>query len=171
MVRGCCVNAAGRVQFEDPDTVDTITKVPMQVPQAFHRIDCSSMAGSADARFRFFVEKVIPEFATNKRSHVLVVVPSYFDFVRLRNYCRKEAVSFGQICEYTSTSNVSRARSNLFHGKRTHTLYTERYHYHFRPRLRGVHHVIFYQVITTAARLLDSIENWGSCVKNNYTRA
>ena len=33
-------------------------------------------------------------------SHTAIFVPSYFDFVRLRNYFKKEDISFAQICEY-----------------------------------------------------------------------
>ena len=48
------------------------------------------------------------------------------------------------LCRYTTTSNVSRARSYLYHGQRKFMLYTERYHYYFRPKLRGVKHIVFY---------------------------
>lgn len=137
------VNYAGSVEVR-PTFDGAITAVPNELHQAFHKIDCDSVASSADDRFHFFIEKVLPEFSRKERSHVLIYIPSYFDFVRLRNHLRREEISFGQICEYTSGSNVSRARSYLYHGNRTYTLYTERYHYHFRPRLRGIKHIVFY---------------------------
>ena len=49
-----------------------------------------------------------PEYATDTRKSVLVYIPDYFDFVRLRNHFRTQQLSFGQICEYTTPSNVSR---------------------------------------------------------------
>lgn len=32
---------------------------------------------------------------------VLIYVPSYFDYVRIRNYLKKETFTFVQICEYS----------------------------------------------------------------------
>ena len=34
-------------------------------------------------------------------SHTMLLVPSYFDFVRIRNHFIKETVNFVQVCEYT----------------------------------------------------------------------
>lgn len=38
-------------------------------------------------------------------SHVLIYIPSYFDYVRLRNYFRREGLNFVQICEYSKVSD------------------------------------------------------------------
>lgn len=68
----------------------------------------------------------------------LIFVRSYFDFVRLRNFLKEEAASFVGLCEYAKHSDVSRGRSNFFHGRRRIMLYTERAHFYHRYRLRGV---------------------------------
>lgn len=68
----------------------------------------------------------------------LVFVRSYFDFVRLRNFLKEEGASFVGLCEYTKHSDVSRGRSNFFHGRRHIMLYTERAHFYHRYRLRGI---------------------------------
>lgn len=38
-------------------------------------------------------------------SHTLIFVSSYFDFVRIRNYFKREEAGFVQICEYTKVSD------------------------------------------------------------------
>lgn len=68
----------------------------------------------------------------------LIFARSYFDFVRLRNFLKEEGASFVGLCEYTKHSDVSRGRSNFFHGRRRIMLYTERAHFYHRYRLRGV---------------------------------
>ena len=68
----------------------------------------------------------------------LIFVRSYFDFVRLRNFLKEEGASFVGLCEYTKHSDVSRGRSNFFHGRRRIMLYTERAHFYHRYRLRGI---------------------------------
>ena len=39
---------------------------------------------------------------------------------------------------------MSRARDMFFHGKRHILLYTERFHFFRRYRIKGIRHVIFY---------------------------
>ena len=58
-----------------------------------------------------------------------IVIPSYFDFIRLRNHMTKHEVDFLQLSEYTKTSNVSRARTKFYHGQTHFLLYTERMHF------------------------------------------
>lgn len=138
-----CHNLWGQITLLRPYS-GSITRVVAQIPQSFHRFNVTSAVTASDDRFNFFLDAVLPEFAAADWMSVLIVIPSYFDFVRLRNHFRREQLSFTQMCEYTTKGNVSRARNWLYHGERKYTLYTERFHYHFRPRLRGVRHVIFY---------------------------
>lgn len=116
----------------------------------YHAIRPASAVDDADARFKFFTETVLPNIEKSKLTHVLVFIPSYFDFVRVRNHLREQESDFAQICEYTERPNVSRARSAFFHGTRPVLLYTERFHFHNRPSLRNIKHVVFYQLPTYA---------------------
>lgn len=71
------------------------------------------------------------------RSNTIVVIPSYFDFVRVVNYLRKaELVTFAAISEYSSNQEISRARTSFFKGKKAFLLVTERFHF-YRRRVHG----------------------------------
>lgn len=77
-------------------------------------------------------------------NHTIIFIPSYFDFVKLRNYFKKEEYSFVQICEYTKDAKVARARDMFFHSDAHFLLYSERFHFFHRIRVKGIRHVIFY---------------------------
>ena len=83
-------------------------------------------------RFNFFVNKILPQYRDAVMSHTLVYVPSYFDFVRLRNYFKKEELNFTHICEYTQKSGISRARHFFLQGEKQFLLLTERFHFYKR---------------------------------------
>ena len=105
-----------QVRFAKP-LGGTIQSVVQRIPQSFHRIECADIKSASDERFQFFLDRVLPQYSTEAHSSVLIVIPSYFDFVRLRNHFRAQELSFSQICEYTPAASVSRARSWLFHGR------------------------------------------------------
>lgn len=65
-------------------------------------------------------------------SHTLIYIPSYFDYVRLRNYMKREEIRFASICEYCSRSEVSRARHFFQRGDKQFVLFTERFHFYKR---------------------------------------
>ena len=69
------------------------------------------ISDQAEARFQYFISQLMPKLKDSMMAQTLIFVPSYFDFVRLRNYFRAEEISFAQICEYSKDSNVSRARN------------------------------------------------------------
>jgi hypothetical protein len=64
-----------------------------------------SVAQIADGRFEFFIKKILPQYKNAVMSHVVIYIPSYFDYVRLRNYFRREGLNFVQICEYSKVSD------------------------------------------------------------------
>lgn len=65
-------------------------------------------------------------------SHTLIYIPSYFDYVRLRNYFKKEDLSYMPICEYTDKAGISRARQFFLKGRKQFLIFTERFHFYKR---------------------------------------
>jgi U3 small nucleolar RNA-associated protein 25 len=92
----------------------------------------------------YFLDEVFPNFRDDLHKGTMIFVPSYFDYVRLRNHFRRERIDFAQICEYTTRANVTRARTYMFKGERPYLMYTERFHYHSRIKVRKIRHIIFY---------------------------
>jgi U3 small nucleolar RNA-associated protein 25 len=74
------------------------------------------------------------------------LIPSYFDFVRVRNYFKSNNMNFCSCSEYTKANMVTRARSNFFHGRQPFMLLTERFHFFMRYKIRGVRNIVFYQL-------------------------
>ena len=142
-----CLNSAGRVRVR-PEYPGTIAKVVRSPRQMFQRVRVSDRVSAPDERFRYFTEEVFPQLKDSSpgEGHTLVFVPSYFDFVRLRNWMREKRYSFCNCCEYTRTAEISRSRSNFFHGRVKFMLLTERFHFFRRYNIRGVRHLVMYGV-------------------------
>jgi U3 small nucleolar RNA-associated protein 25 len=149
-----CENVAGRIMYRTR-YAGVLSQVVPQVRQLFQHVECDSVLEEADARFNYFKHKVYPKLKRQLLSMesslgmkggngVLFFVPSYFDFVRLRNFFRKELLMMSLGCEYTDPDEVSRSRFNFFHGKTNMLVITERFHFYKRYNLRGVKNVIFY---------------------------
>lgn len=116
------------------------------VRQLFERMTSPSAADDAEQRFQHFKKHVWLRIKESGAPGQLIFVRSYFDFVRLRNFLKEEGASFVGLCEYTKHSDVSRGRSNFFHGRRRIMLYTERAHFYHRYRLRGIKDMLFYHL-------------------------
>ena len=92
-------NFAGKVRIENlvPTSATTVCRVVVQLPQAFHRFTTTSAAQSAEERFQFFIKKILPQYRDTLMSNTLIFIPSYYDYVRLRNHLHKEDYNFGQV--------------------------------------------------------------------------
>ncbi|XP_035663958.1 digestive organ expansion factor homolog [Branchiostoma floridae] len=141
-----CHNYSGKVQVSNPPTRGTICQVALQLPQVFRRVECSSFTQAADARFNFFVSQILPQIKDGNMQRTLFFIPSYFDFVRIRNFFRQEDITFAQICEYTTQANISRARQYFQQGDRPFLLFTERFHFFRRYRIKGIRSLVFYEL-------------------------
>lgn len=100
-----CCNYAGKVRVTNPAECASIGQVVVQVPHVYQRFDCKSASDAIDSRFDFFIRKILPQQKESLMKQTLIFVPSYFDYVRLRNYFKKEDIGFVQICEYSKVRN------------------------------------------------------------------
>jgi U3 small nucleolar RNA-associated protein 25 len=169
--RGLCQSRAGAARLM-PRPRGVLGLVVPQIRQLFERFRAASPAAAADARFEHFKGAVWPRLAGGGRGvggfgggaaaaaaaggGLLLFVPSYFDFVRLRNFLREEDADFAALSEYCDRGEATRARARFFAGASGGAggggggggcrilLYTERAHFYHRYRVRGVRDVVFY---------------------------
>uniref|UniRef100_A0A131Y3P4 U3 small nucleolar RNA-associated protein 25 homolog n=1 Tax=Ixodes ricinus TaxID=34613 RepID=A0A131Y3P4_IXORI len=139
-------NYAGSVSVINPLPTGSISEVTVALPQVFRRFQCPRASELADTRFAAFVERVLPQLLEAPGGGVMVYVRSYLDFVRLRNHLRRTEASFTQTCEYTPDAKVARARNLFFRGRRRLLLYTERFHFYRRYRIKGVRQLVWYEL-------------------------
>jgi len=105
--------------------------------QTFTRIDPPTTAADLDARFDYFSKVVLPSLPRNTSTSTLIFVPSYFDFVRMRNDLHNTPISIGAVSEETPVS-VARALSHLFTGRHSVLLYSGPAHHPRRYDIHGV---------------------------------
>lgn len=95
-------------------------------------------------------QNVYPHLVTDLQQGVLIFIPSYLDFVRVRNFMRvrrkKGDVDFVQCCEYTKSNQVVRNRAYFANGTRDFMLYTERFHFFHRYVIKGIKKIVFYSL-------------------------
>ncbi|XP_007432240.1 digestive organ expansion factor homolog isoform X1 [Python bivittatus] len=143
-----CFNYRGQVAVRNVPLTGSISHVVVQLPHVFQKLEADSSVSVIDARFNFFIDKVLPEYRDAVMTHTLIYVPSYFDYVRLRNYFKKEELSFAHICEYSSKSGICRARHLFLGGEKQFLIITERFHFYKRYSIRGIRNLIFYELPT-----------------------
>ncbi|XP_017281595.1 digestive organ expansion factor [Kryptolebias marmoratus] len=142
-----CANYRGQIVTKNMPQTGSICLVLVQLPHVFQMFSSDSFIDH-DARFQFFIDKVLPQYKDSIMSHTLIYVPSYFDYVRLRNHMKKDDMSFACICEYSSKSEVSRARHFFQKGEKQFLLFTERFHFYKRYTIKGIQNLIFYGLPT-----------------------
>nr|CCA14889.1 digestive organ expansion factor putative [Albugo laibachii Nc14] len=133
-------------------TLAAMSSIVPRIYQLFQRIDLSSdsTVSEADVRFAYFEKHILQPLLSSPKKHVLIFIPSYFDFVRLRNFfaetMNQKVISCAHCCEYTSTKNISRARTSFFHGRVHVLLVTERFHFYHEYVIRGIHQIVWYGI-------------------------
>ena len=153
LLRGYCKNYKGLVQVRPIASRGTISLIPKAIAQEYHQVRSKSLAELSDSRFKFYVDNIFKKIIKEKMMQVLVYIPDYFDFVRVRNYMRKkhkdaEGLKFRYISEYAEPKEAGKARRKFVAGEVSVLLYTERYHFYNRPYVKGIQHLIFYDLPT-----------------------
>jgi len=140
-----CFNYAGKVDILPVFDKGSVFNVVLRVPQVFYKYHSTDYIKDTDDRMEFFMNEILPRYKDPSMNHTLIYVPSHFDFLALRYRFIKEKLNFQEICENTEDGKVAKARDMFFHGKVHFLLYTERWHFYRRTKIKGIRHIIFYQ--------------------------
>jgi U3 small nucleolar RNA-associated protein 25 len=122
-------NWAGKIKI-NADYSGVIQELTLKMKQTFSRLESPSFATDPDARFTYFTTTIIPALTRQSKdtAGTVIFIPSYLDFVRVRNYFSTSpstsSLSFGSISEYVEVRDVARARSHFFSGRHNVLLYT-----------------------------------------------
>lgn len=132
-----------RVSPDDASICDVMTKVR----QVFQRINCDSILAQGDARVKYFSDVILPQLMQTKQKSTLVYIPSYFDFLAIRNVMLKNDIAskhFVSVTEYARNTEVSRGRHRFLQGRKRIMLYTGRAHFFLRHKIKGAKHLIMF---------------------------
>jgi len=163
LMKKSCYNAiGGRIFLCSGQYRGSITNVVPSIRQSFinvsktslPRVTLTGVADSDDSRIDTFKSLVLPllkqrrtvdgEDKSAQQPHTLIFIPSYFDYVRLRNLLDSEEVEFSTCSEYSDDRDIATARKSFRRGDSTTILVTERFHFFRRVKFWGVQHVVFY---------------------------
>ena len=142
-------STAGRVKLRRKIPVDdaSICNVMAKVRQVFQRVACDSFVNQGDKRIKYFTSVLLPQLLRTKQKHTLFYIPSYFDFVALRNILLKHEIAsshFVSITEYSRGTEVTRGRARFLQGRKRFMLYTGRAHFFMRHHIKGAKHLIMF---------------------------
>jgi U3 small nucleolar RNA-associated protein 25 len=149
-------NVEGLVKYQ-PVHDGALLSTGLEIKQTFSKIPAMTPQGDPDARFSFFTTIIVPWILRLPRPPdgalgVLIFIPSYFDFVRLRNYFSTSlavsSIAFGTLSENHTPADaeVRRARSHFLSGRHSVLLYSGRAHHFYRYLVKGVKKVVLYQL-------------------------
>ncbi|MCJ1475297.1 rRNA-binding ribosome biosynthesis protein utp25 [Lambiella insularis] len=164
------LNIAGKVKISKSEYNGAMLDMSIQVKQTFSRYESPELPADPDARFKYFTTAVVPILTkasrtlSGKGQGTLIFIPSYMDFVRVRNFLATSSstqnISFGSISEYTPVRDVARARSHFFSGRHSVLLYTGRAHHFRRYILRGVRKIVMYALPDNPIFYQDFVEGF-----------
>jgi U3 small nucleolar RNA-associated protein 25 len=140
---------SGRMKIRRKVSTDeaSLCNVMTKVRQVFQRVPCDSFAAQGERRIKYFNSVILPQLLRTKQKHTLIYIPSYFDFVSVRNILLRHDIASSQfvsVTEYSRGTEVTRGRARFLQGRKEIMLYTGRAHFFMRHQIKGAKHLIMF---------------------------
>lgn len=141
-------NSWGRIRLYNKHEDGILAQVKVPVQQHFVRYALQSLTSADDEKLEYFTKHIFPSRINplaEQDVRIIIYVPSYFDFVRLRTFLYKEyRDTFAAISEYSSLKQQRKALGQFTHLERPVLLVTERFYYFKRYFVSMSEVVVFY---------------------------
>lgn len=126
------------------------------VRQMFLHAPCKGPRDQHRALLQQFTSRFWPDVAKGLE-RLLVVVPAYGDFLKVRRFLKSEDAKFCSLHEYSAPRHMSVNRQRFRDGSVPLLLVTERFLWYRRYTLRGVGHLLTLGVPATASIYRDLV--------------
>ncbi|BFU19749.1 hypothetical protein EHI8A_162370 [Entamoeba histolytica HM-1:IMSS-B] len=137
------------IQISERTIKGTLSQMIRTIPITFYKYKATTPMNSPDERFEYFTKIFLQGYSDGIKSKTLLYIPSYFDYLRIKQYLNTENFRCICLCEYSSTKAISSARSRFYHEDEWEFfVITERFHFFNRFRIKGIQHLLFYEVPT-----------------------
>lgn len=139
-----CLNVGGK--FRGKMVYEgAVQQLRVRIRQMFHRVNVIDVKEDYKLRLKFLVGSLLPSLLRGAMPDgILVVAPSYADYIVLRNYFEKNDYSFVSMSEYSPASHLGRGRTFFANKKAKIMLYSGRLHHYRRYGIKGTQSVVFY---------------------------
>ncbi|KAH9812268.1 hypothetical protein DFH28DRAFT_1130027 [Melampsora americana] len=147
-------NQSGKsIEFDQTDQIKSglLWKMKKGLEQTWYKFKFDDDEQEEERmRFEYFKEKVLNPILGSAMiksglGGVMIFVPNYFEFLKLEEYMRSlDEIKFVAVSEYSTSSEITSARSAFFNQHVSFFLVTERFHFYHRYKLRGAKEMIFY---------------------------
>ncbi|OAF70770.1 hypothetical protein A3Q56_01468 [Intoshia linei] len=147
--RSCSTNMFGnfKVVVKSSNNVDVpLNRINLDANMIFIKFGVENVKSLPNSRFEYFVSTVLKQLQCSPNDQTLIFIPDYFDYVRIRNYFKKESISFAHLSEYTNKKRVLLTRQMFRKKRKRLLLVTERLMFYKRLQLKGIMNVFFYQL-------------------------
>lgn len=81
-----CFNYTGSVRSVNPITSGAIVNVHVQVPQVYRKFEANNVVDSLNARFEFFISKILPQYKDSIMKQCLIDQISLFNLKTRRSH-------------------------------------------------------------------------------------
>ena len=147
VIRMCSNNH--QYQITERTIKGTLSNIIRTIPITFYKYHATTPMNSPDERYDYFTKKFITSYSDGIKSKTLFYIPSYFDYLRIKQYLIEENVRCICLCEFSSDRAISSARSRFYHDDDWEFLViTERFHFFNRFKIKGIKHLLFYEIPT-----------------------
>lgn len=144
-------NHSGRLLVaESASSRGTLASSLVSLRHTFVKVDGATTPTEVPpVRLSHFKATTLPHIRSMTDAQTLIVIPTYFDFVRLRNLLfevkeEEPDFDFVSLYEYGRAKDVARNRTRFLRKQVNIALITERFHFYWRHWIRGVSTVVWY---------------------------
>ena len=135
----------------------TVTLKRVPPVESFERAD--------ESRYQLFVKTLWQGIYTNCTGYTVLLVPSYFDFVRLKTYFKAKNAQVAMISEYTDKKECQRLRTMYEMNECPVLMITERALVFQKIRVRFARNLILYAIPESPDIIED---NFAEMLKGDY---